>query len=234
MRTDRMQLDNKKLLEIICEVYDYKVKLNDDGSVELIGDEIEKYNSIELALVDWLDTLIESEEQYIVDEVDITWVPEINQIKEIKSELLYDNKSTSIEDNLIYGEVPKSLYKNLSAQLDEQIKKVNSFLELSKKYNLNKKVIKASLTAEFILEDGELKYLKLANLNSIKKLINGDTSELDFTDLDLYNHEGKLEERYFIPIDNLTKFVIDIPVVLTVSEDYYLTLETPVNPLYLI
>lgn len=162
-----------------------------------------------------METLIESEEHYILDEVDISWTSEINQIKEIKNELLYNNKSTSVEDNLIYGEVPKSLYKNLSVYLDNQIKKVNSFLELSKQHNLNKKIINASLTAEFILECDELKYLKLANLDSIKKLVKVDTSELDFADIDLYNNKGRLEERYFIPIDNMSNFAIDIPVILT-------------------
>lgn len=52
MRRDRIQFDNKNLLERISKVYDYEVKLNDDGSVDLIGDETEKYDSIELALID--------------------------------------------------------------------------------------------------------------------------------------------------------------------------------------
>ena len=228
------KLSNEKLLEVITEVYNYDVIYNNDGSIIISDDEsTDTYSNIELALIDWLPTLIESEQQYILEDADITWMPEINQIKEIKNNLKYNELSTSIKDNLVYGEVPEEMYKNISVFLDEQIKKVNDFIKIKNENNLDIEIIKASLPTEFILENNELKYIKIANLDFIKRLLNGDTSEIEDYEMDKYDINGKIIDIAFVSLMNTKKFEINIPVVLTLKNKY-LRLQTPVNSLYLI
>ena len=110
--------------------------------------------------------------QYIIEEADISWIPEINQIKEIKNNLKYNGLSTSIKDNLVYGEVPKEMHKNISVFLDEQTKKVNNFIKMADEKKLNIEAIKASLPIEFVLENEEL-YVEInsfgAELSRISK-----------------------------------------------------------------
>ena len=181
------KLSNEKLLDVITEVYNYNVMYNNDNSVTISDDETtDTYENIELALIDWLPTLIESEKQYILEDADITWMPEINQIKEIKNNLKYNELSTSIKDNLVYGEIPKDMYKNISVFLDEQIKKVDNFIKIKNENNLDIEVLKASLPTEFIIENDKLKYIKIANLDFIKRILKGDTSEIEPYEVDVY------------------------------------------------
>lgn len=233
MEENRIQFDNKELLKIICDTYDYEINYKGDKVVLTSDGEISEYDSIELALIDWLPTLVESEIQYIIEEADISWIPEINQIKEIKSNLKYNELSTSIKDNLVYGEVPKEMHKNVSVFLDEQTKKVDNFIKMANDKKLDIKTIKASLPIEFVLENEELKYIKIANLDFVKRLLKGDTSEIEYYEVDVYDNKGRIIDIPFISLSNTKKFEINVPIVLTLKNNY-LRLQTPIHPLYLI
>lgn len=233
MKENRIQFDNKELLRIICDTYDYEINCIGDKVVLTSDGEISEYDSIELALIDWLPTLVESEIQYIIEEADISWIPEINQIKEIKNNLKYNGLSTSIKDTLVYGEVPKEMHKNISVFLDEQTKKVNNFIKMADEKKLDIEAIKASLPIEFVLENEELKYIKIANLDFVKRLLKGDTSEIECYEVDVYNNKGRIVDIPFISLSNTKKFEINVPIVLTLKNNY-LRLQTPIHPLYLI
>ena len=56
------------------------------------------------------------------------------------------------------------------------------------------KSLKASLPVEFIMQEGELKYIKITNKSYLERLIfEGDTSEIEFYEKDIYAKDGLIE-----------------------------------------
>lgn len=114
------EFNNTELLYEICQAYNYELKIINNQVLCIIegGKEDDEnnytYNTIEDALIGWLDTLIESEINYIENNADITWEPEIEYIKELKTNLLFDKDSQALSKALTYGEIPSNLYKRLS------------------------------------------------------------------------------------------------------------------------
>lgn len=225
--------NNEELLKYICEAYDYDLKYNKDSVVCVADDDEYIYKSLEEALVGWLDTLIESEMDYSMNNVDITWRPEIDYIKEIKTKLMFNKNSKALENSLAYGDIPNSMYEKLSVFLDEQTKRVDRFVQTKRDKKSSIKAIKASLSVEFIVENNELKIVKIENKASLERLIfKGDTSEVEFYEKDIYDKNGILEDMFLIPINNVQKFELKIPVALTIVNNC-LRIQTPINYLYL-
>lgn len=226
------KFNNEDLLRDICDVYGYDVVYKGD-SILLMSDEgLEStYKNIELALVDWLDTLIESELEYRKDNVDATWIEEINYIKDIKTRVLFDENFKGLEEHLTYGEIPNSIRKELSVFLKERTERTDKFIKLSKKTNT--KTLKASLPVEFIIQEDELKYIKITNKSYLERLIfEGDTSEIEFYEKDTYTKDGLIENMPLLPINKLSKFELNIPVALTITNNT-LRIHNPINYLHL-
>lgn len=80
--------DNKELLKQICDFYGYTIEYLPDDYV-YISDmyfEANEYRSVELALIDWLDTLLESEDYRILHDIEMeSWEPAIKYIEELKN-----------------------------------------------------------------------------------------------------------------------------------------------------
>lgn len=223
------KFDNKKLLEEICDAYGYDLKYDKD-LVLCVDDEESKYTyeSVELSLVGWLDTLIESELEYRKDNVDITWRKEIDYIKSIKSKLLFNKDSKTLEEALVYGKIPEYIKENLSVFLDEQVEKVNNFINKARENNFNMKVIKASLPVEFTIKEDEVKYIKIANKSFLERLVfEGDTSEIEFYEKDTYDKKGSVENIPLFPMF-VSKFILEVPVAITIINDC-LRIQTPIK-----
>lgn len=227
------KFNNHELLKDICKAYGYELEYKNELIVCTVDEEDNyEYENIELALIDWLDTLIESELVYKTDNANITWKPEIEYIKELKSELLFDKNSNSLENALVYGKIPNNMRKQLSVFLDEQNKKVNSFIKISNDKRLNVKAIKASLPVEFITKDENLAYITIAKKEFIERLVKGDTSEVEYEEKTIYNKDGKIKDIPLIPLNSINKFELNIPVAITTINGH-IRIQTPVNYLYL-
>ena len=227
------KFNNHELLKDICKAYGYELEYKNELIVCTADEEDNyEYKNIELALIDWLDTLIESELVYKTDNANITWKPEIEYIKELKSELLFDKNSNSLENALVYGEIPYIMRKQLSVFLDEQNKKVNNFIKISNDKRLNVKAIKASLPVEFITKDENLAYITIAKKEFIERLVKGDTSEVEYEEKTIYNKDGKIKDIPLIPLNSINKFELNIPVAITTINGN-IRIQTPVNHLYL-
>lgn len=231
------EFNNVDLLKEICEAYDYTVEII-DGKVLCIIDGADKadeenftYNSIEDALIDWLDTLIESEMCYIKEKVNISWICEIEYIKELKANLLFDESSTTLNESLTYGKIPSNLNKKLSVYIDKQSDLADEYI---KEYESDIKLKRATLPVEFVLVNNELEYVKIANKDFIKRLIfDADTSEIDFSEQDIYNREGLVDFMPLLPIDEVNKFEINIPVAIMVLHNNDIEIKTPIKYLEL-
>lgn len=231
------EFNNVDLLKEICEAYDYTVEII-DGKVLCIIDGADKtdeenfaYNSVEDALIDWLDTLIESEMCYIKEKVNTSWMSEIEYIKELKANLLFNESSTILNESLTYGKIPKNLNKKLSVYIDKQSNLVNEYI---KEYESDIRLKKATLPVEFLLINNKLDYIKIANKDFIKRLIfNADTSEIDFLEQDFYTKDGLIEFIPFLCIDEINKFEINVPVVVAVLPNNDIEIKTPVKYLEL-
>lgn len=227
------KFNNHELLKDICKAYGYELEYKNELIVCTADEEDNyEYKNIELALIDWLDTLIESELVYKTDNANITWKPEIEYIKELKSELLFDKNSNSLENALVYGKIPNNMRKQLSVFLDEQNKKVNNFIKISNDKRLNVKAIKASLPVEFIIKDENLVYITIAKKEFIERLVKGDTSEVEYEEKTIYNKDGKIKDIPLIPLNSINKFELNIPVAITTINGN-IRIQTPVNYLYL-
>ena len=231
------KFDKLKLLKNICDAYDYDLKVEGKNITCINNDddesEVNKYNNIDLALIDWLDTLIESEIQYILDNVNISWRNEINYIKNIKVELMYNENSTSIDDTLAYGSIPENIKKNISVYLDEKIKRTEEFINLTKNKNFSFKSYKVSLPTEFVIKDGKLTYIKIPNKYFLERtLLQGCDAEIEFGEMDTYDKNGLIEYMPLTPIESVTKFILNIPVAITISNNY-IRIQNPINYLYL-
>lgn len=227
------KFNNYELLKDICEAYGYELEYKNDLIICTVDEEDNyEYESVELALIDWLDTLIESELVYKTDNVNITWKPEIEYIKELKSELLFNENSKSLENALVYGKIPNIMRKQISVFLDEQNKKVDNFIKISKDKRLNMKVAKASLPVEFIIKDENLAYITIAKKEFIERLIKGDTSEVEYEEKSIYNKDGRIKDIPLLPINSINKFELNVPVAITmINKD--IRIQTPLNYLYL-
>lgn len=232
------EFNNVDLLKEICEAYDYTVEII-DGKVLCIIDGADKadeenftYNSIEDALIDWLDTLIESEMCYIKEKVNISWICEIEYIKELKANLLFDESSTTLNESLTYGKIPSNLNKKLSVYIDKQSDLADEYI---KEYESDIKLKRATLPVEFVLVNNELEYVKIANKDFIKRLIfDADTSEIDFSEQDVYTREGLVDFMPLLPIDEVNKFEINIPVaIMVLHNNNDIKIKTPIKYLEL-
>lgn len=228
------KFNNDDLLKEICEIYDYEIIHKEGSKLTLAnGDNKYDYDNTILALVDFLDTLVESEELYRLEGSEITWIPEIDYIKELEAKLLFNENSNSINDTLLYGEVPEKIYKNISVYLDKQIKRTDNLLKMYSERKTQKKIMRAFLTTEFIIEDGDIKYTKVAKKESLERvLLHGDTSELEIDEFDIYTKEGIIEEMPLLESSKIKKFAIDIPVVVTLDRNSF-EVQMNVNPIYL-
>ena len=211
---------NKKerLLNEICDVYGYEL-LFKDNQIHCY-DDIEDdtsyyiYNNIDEALVDWLDTLIESELEYRNNNDEITWIKEIEFIKNIKDDIMFDSSSNIVQNSLIYGEVPEFLNKRLSVVLNEQISKVDTYIAKCKNANIDLEVYKLNLPVEFIVRNNELSIIKIPNKEFFSRLINGDNSEIEFDEMDVFDKNGLLNIIPLQPVNKIQKFSLNIPIAL--------------------
>lgn len=213
------KFNNEELLRDICNVYGYDVIYKGDLILLMSDEGLEStYKNIELALIDWLDTLIESEIEYRKDNVDTTWIEEINYIKDIKSKTLFDEDFKGLEEYLTYGEIPNNIRKELSVFLKERIERTDEFMKIAKKTNMES--LKASLSVEFIIQDNEIKYIKIANESYLERLIfEGDNSEIEPFEEDIYTKEGLIENIPLLPMNEISKFELNVPVALTITNN---------------
>lgn len=226
------EFNNEELLKEICESYDCELEIKDNKIICKTEDgEVFTYNNLEEALIDWLDTLTESEMCYIEAKSGITWLPEIDYIKEIKTKLLFNDK-TDLNQLLTYGQIPQSLYKQLSVFIDSQKRFVNDFIE---NRNINKSNVKTKeilLPVEFVLFGNNIKYLKIANEEFLERLIlHNDTSEIDFLEQSIYVKDECIKKVTFTPLlpsNKVTKFEINIPVVIDISPNS-IKIKTPIK-----
>ena len=235
------KFNNEDLLKEICEAYNYSVKITNDKVICIIdgGDENDcdtyKYNTIEEALVDWLDTLLESEMEYVKDGVNISWEMEIEYIKEIRDKMFFNEASTSLDKALTYGKIPNNLYKRLSLFVEKQSDLVDRYIKQMNSFNKPNsfKLIDISLPVEFILVDDKLEYIKIANTDFLKRLIfNSDTSEIEDLEQDTYSKKGLVKFMPLLPINKVTKFELNIPVAVSIKPNN-IEINTPVKYLYL-
>lgn len=213
-----IDINKEDLLKEIVDSYDYQLEINENKVI--CYDDIEeeesvyRYKNIDEALIDWLDTLIESEMNYRLNNDDITWIDEINFINTIKEEVCFNENSTIINDNLIYGEVPSFLNKRLSVVLEEQEKKINKYIDRHSDKNTNGVVQKLNLPIEFICNDKELLYVKIPNQEFIKRLMDRDYSEIENDEMDIYNKYGLVEMLPLMRVGSTSKFSLNMPMVL--------------------
>lgn len=222
--------NNEDLLKEICEAYDCELEITEDKIICRTEDnEIYKYNNIEEALVDWLDTLTESEMCYIEAKSDITWLPEINYITDIRTNLLFDN-NIDLSKFLTYGEIPKHLYKKLSVSIDKQEKCVDNYM---KNKTQDSQALKVSLPVEFVLSKNELRYIKIANEEFLKRLIiHNDTSEIGFLEQSIYVKNEYITKSIFAPLlasNKSAKFEINVPIAISIDSNNNLKIKTPIN-----
>lgn len=221
------KFNKKELLREICDVYNYEI-IYDDEYVTLIteDDVLEGYENIDLALISWLDTLIESEIEYRKDNVDITWIEEINYIKDIKSNLILEQSLNSLEEHLVYGKIPSNLKNKLALYLKRRIENTDRYINSLNR--MRAKSIKTFLLVEFITIENKIKYIKIENEKSLERLIlDGDTSEIEPFEKDIYTKNGLIEDMPFLPINKISKFGLNIPVALTINNT--INIENPIN-----
>lgn len=230
------EFNNTELLYEICQEYGYEPKIIDSQVSCIIegGKEDDEdnytYNTIEDALIGWLDTLIESEINYIENNADITWEPEIEYIKELKTNLLFDKDSQALSKALTYGEIPSNLYKRLSVYIESQTSLVNRTIENLKQIDSNIVALNLHLPVEFILVDNKVEYIKIANKEFLNRLIfKLDTSEIDSLEQDIYDKKGLIEFMPLLPIDKIKRFELNIPIALTISPNKKLQIQTPIR-----
>lgn len=82
-----------ELLEDICKFYDYDVlKQLDDKIIVTNGDTKSEYYNVEEALIDWYETLVESDKCSVEEKVNLYWEHEREFIKTLK-------KKTNVQKN---------------------------------------------------------------------------------------------------------------------------------------
>ena len=226
---------NKLLLEEICEVYGYELLIKDNEIFCIIegGDindeETYRYTTFEEALIDWLPTLKESEENYIREDANITWINEINYIEDLK-ETTSTNSNISLDDYVTYGIVPN----NLRARLLSFIKKQD---ELSDKMISTMKLIdtklisrKITLPVEFVLVDEILTYVKIVNESFLNRLIlENDTSEIEPSEQYIYTKDGEVQMLPLIEMNRVKKFEVNIPICVALLDNGAIHIKTPLK-----
>lgn len=237
------EFNNVELLKEICKAYNYSASITDNQVVCIIdgGDENDydtyKYNTVEEALIDWLDTLIESEMQYIEENANITWLQEIEYIKELRTNLLFDDNDTTLNDLLTYGDIPTNLYKNLSVFAKRQSILTNRYIRRAKalkRPGSYKAIENITLPVEFVLVDDKLEYVKIANKDFLKRLIfDLDSSEVDYLEQDVYSKKGLVDFMPLLPMDKVKKFEINVPVSIIVLPNNDIEIKRPVKYLEL-
>lgn len=226
-------INKKEMLLYICNAYGYKVEYTGESVTCFDDDSKYDYENIEYALIDWLDTLIESEIEFRKNNANVTWSSEIACIQKIKNNLLFNKESKALTKSLTYGKIPKYLNKQLSVFIDEQIKRVNKFVKLSRNNQLDEKTYNVSLPIEFVLEKNKLKYISIANKDFLKRLIfEGDTSEIEFYEKDIYDKNGRLDYMPLISMDDISKFELNVPTAITIANNC-LKIQTPINYIHL-
>ena len=84
------EFNKLELLRDICKFYNYELTLNSDNTIRCIGDDGYSteyrftYKNIDDALIDWIDTLIDTDEDALNNECNAFWSKEIEFIKNIK------------------------------------------------------------------------------------------------------------------------------------------------------
>lgn len=231
------KFNDEELLNEICEIYGYELKKKGNQILCIIegGNEDEeetyKYSSIEEGLVDWLDTLEESERNYIENGDNITWASEINHIKELRKGLIADNKAyTLLHNALSYGEVPSFMKSKLSNFIEQQNSKADKSVNYLKAMDRDIIATKTTIPVEFILLNNELKYIKVAHEEFLNRLIfDKDTSEIEFNEQYMYDKNGLLNFAPLLPMKDIKKFELNIPVSVRIISNCKSKIETPIN-----
>lgn len=79
-----------ELLADICKFYNYELTLNTDNRVRCIGEDGYSteykftYDNIDNALLGWVDTLIDTDEDALINDCETFWSEEIAFIKNIE------------------------------------------------------------------------------------------------------------------------------------------------------
>lgn len=221
MNKETVKFESEDLLKNICEIYGYDVKF-ENNKVICINDDLDEceFDNVELALIDWLETLIESEKQYIAEGAEVSLISEIDYIKEIKNNLMYNPESISLKDCLSYGEVPENMKKKLSVFLDEKIEKSNKFEKMVESGRFTFNAQKVSLPVEFVLNNNELSYIKIPNNLYLEKILfENDYSEIEPYEVDVYNKSGLMGDIPLLPSNSLSKFELSVPVIVIISNE---------------
>lgn len=76
----------ESLLKEIVEFYNYDMKINSDGSRVIYDvDDTYEYNSVEEALIDWKETLVETDKCCEDEKVEKVWEKEIEFIETLQN-----------------------------------------------------------------------------------------------------------------------------------------------------
>lgn len=80
----------KKLLEKICGFYYYELTFTEESVICKGCEKTLTYKNIDEALIDWVDTLIDTDEESLLNDNGAFWSKEIEYIKEIENNKLSD------------------------------------------------------------------------------------------------------------------------------------------------
>lgn len=232
----KTKFNNKDLLKEICDMYGYYLQIKDnkifciiDGA-DIEDEETYTYNSFEEGLIDWLPTLEESEKEYRKNNEDITWADEISYISSLKSEPTKIEFSSKFKDYLTYGKVPMFLEEKLTSFIQKQESSLDKKINCLKSMGCGIITSKTKLPVEFIVINNELKYIKVAHEGFFNKLIfDKDTSEIEFNEQYVYDKNGLVKIMPLIPINEVQKFELNIPIVISLISNCKSKIETPIN-----
>ena len=143
----------------------------------------------------------------------------------------FNTNKSFLDDYIGFGEVPPYMKDKLTDFIKKQENKVikikNSIKTMSSNHILATRI---TLPIEFIFVKNELKYIKIANDNFLNRLVlKQDTSESKHYEQYIYTKDGMIDIMPLLPINDVDKFELDVPICISIIENCNAKIETPIN-----
>lgn len=216
------EFNKKELMKEIADFYGYDILFleNNQGSVVISNGQTQQiHRNTELALLDWLDTLVESEIEHKKTNSDSLWDEEIKYIKNIEKNIVLNNPKDILNAKLrIYGDTPKDILEKITTAFMYASDGVSRFMDM---FANNKSsdgsrdtLLVASLPVRLIVQEGKLEYVKMANKNFFERIFYDD-SELEWYEYDVFDERGLVTDFLpLFPINSIEKIDFNIPIVI--------------------
>lgn len=216
------EFNKKELMKEIADFYGYDILFleNSQGSVVISNGQTQQiHRNTELALLDWLDTLVESEIEHKKTNSDSLWDEEIKYIKNIEKNIVLNNPKDILNAKLrIYGDAPKDILEKITTAFMHASDGVSRFMDM---FANNKSsdgsrgtLLVASLPVRLIVQDGKLEYVKMANKSFFERIFYDD-SELEWYEYDVFDERGLVTDFLpLFPINSIEKIDFNIPIVI--------------------